>query len=278
MEEVLIIEKKLLTNVYKEKNGNVLDTSAELRVSVQTIMASLKKYKIDFVKPKYLYGDLKRTDFSDFQKSLLIGSILGDGHLEKRSHLKNASFREEHALNQMEWLRWKHDNLKPFTTSNMWVRDRGEKAMMPDGKGGKRLYNIQNVVAMATGTHPYLTYLHSKFYVNCKKIIPSDLIDSNFDMTALSVLIGDDGSHTNRGLVICTDSFEYDDLVNFRNKIRRMFKGKTVIFKTHTGKLRLCLTWFIRDHGFVSEIRNILPKCMHYKLPTVLNEHQAATQ
>ena len=54
MEEVVIIEKDKLNNVYIEKDCNVLDTAAELRVSVQTVMASLKKYNVSFVKSKHL--------------------------------------------------------------------------------------------------------------------------------------------------------------------------------------------------------------------------------
>lgn len=278
MEEIVIIEENELRNAYMKKNDKVLDVAAELRVSVQTIMASLKKYNIDFVKPKYLYGDLKRTDFSKFQKSLLIGSVLGDGHLEKRSHLKHASFREEHSVNQTQWLKWKHDNLKPFTMANTWVRDRGDQMLMPDGKGGKKMYNIAHVIAMTTGTHPYLTYLHNQFYVNRIKIVPFGLIDECFDLVSFATLIGDDGSFGKGVLTICTDSFKYDEAMFLREAIKKMFNGRVVVKKTQIGKPRIYLSSFKKDIEFISKIRNILPKCMHYKLPTVLNEHQTATQ
>ena len=277
MEEVVIIEKDKLNNVYIEKDCNVLDTAAELRVSVQTVMASLKKYNVSFVKSKHLYGDLKRTNFSKFQKSLLIGSVLGDGHLEKRSHLKHALFREEHSAKQTQWLKWKHDNLKPFTTANTWIRDRGDQALMPDGKGGKKMYDITNVIAMSTGTHPYLTYLHNEFYINRVKIVPKSLIESQFDMTTLAVLIGDDGSLSRNGLIICTDSFKYNEVVFLKETIKKMFGGKVTVSKAQVGKPRLYLSMFNKDKNFVFKLKDILPKCMHYKLPTVLNEHQTAT-
>ena len=278
MEEVMIIEEKKLKKAYMKKNDSVLDTAAELRVSVQTVMASLKKYKIDFVKPKHLYSDLKKTDFSDFQKSLLIGSVLGDGHLEKRSHLKNASFREEHSVGQTQWLKWKHNNLKPFTTMNTWIRDRGDEALMPDGHGGKKMYKISNVIAMSTNIHPYLTYLHNQFYVNRVKIVPAKLIKNNFDIISMAVLIGDDGSLNGTGIVICTESFKYDEVVLLKEAIEKLFKGSVKVNGLQAGKPRLYLSKFDKDPQFVSKIKNILPKCMHYKLPTVLNEHQTATQ
>lgn len=274
----MIVEKDKLSTVYIEKNGNVLDIAAELRVSVQTVMASLKKYNLSFVKPKYLYGDLKRTDFSEFQKSLLIGSVLGDGHLEKRSRLKHVLFREEHSVHQTQWLKWKHDNLKPFTTANTWIRDRGDQMLMPDGKGGKKMYNIANVIAMSTGTHPYLTYLHSEFYVNRIKIVPKMLMESKFDMVTLAVLIGDDGSLNRNIIVICTDSFSYSEVMILKEMIERIFNGGVTVRTKQAGKPRLYLSRFNDDKKFVSELRDILPKCMHYKLPLVLNEHQTATQ
>jgi hypothetical protein len=207
----MIIEREIIENTYK---GNIFETASELRVSVQTIMASLKKYNIKFEKPKHIYGDLKRTSFSNFQKGLLIGSILGDGHLEKRSHLKNASFREEHSMDQVEWLKWKYYNLKPFTTSNMWNRDRGKKSLMPDGKGGKKYYNIQKVCAMSTNTHPYLTYLHKLFYSNGKKVVPHTFIKEEFDEVVFSTWMGDDGYYNNKRdyVVICTENFTLEEI------------------------------------------------------------------
>lgn len=274
----MILEENILSDVYMKKNNNVLDTAAELRVSVQTVMTSLKKYNIDFVKPKHLYSDLKKTDFSNFQKSLLIGSILGDGHLEKRSHLKNASFREEHSVKQTQWLKWKHDNLKPFTTTNTWIRDRGDEALMPDGHGGKKMYKISNVITMSTNIHPYLTYLYSEFYVDRIKIVPVELIRSSFNIVSMAVLIGDDGSFNKGCIIICTESFKYDEVVVLKGAIERIFKGVVRINGVQIGKPRLYLSNFDKDLQFISKIRNILPPCMHYKLPTVLNEHQTATQ
>lgn len=272
----MIVEEIKLINVYKEMNGNIFDVAAEFRVSVQTIMASLKKYKIDFVKPKHIYSDLKRTGFSKFQRSLLIGSTLGDGHLEKRGHLKNALFRTEHSVKQIEWLKWKYDNLKPFTTSNIWTRDRGRKALMPDGHGKKKLYNISNVVSMSTNTHPYLTILHNEFYKNRKKVVPFDFLKEEFDLVSMAVLIGDDGSLGANGLIICTDSFMKKEVLFLMDLFKNFFSGKiTITINKNDFRIRLCSVH--KEDCFIQELYKILPKCMHYKLPPVLNEHQAAT-
>lgn len=273
----MIIKEVKLINVYKEMNGNIFDIAAELRVSVQTVMASLKKYKVDFVKPKHIYGDLKRTNFSRFQKSLLIGSILGDGHLEKRGHLKNALFRCEHAMKQVRWLKWKRENLKPFVMSNVWIRDRGEKALFPDGHGSKKLYNIDNVCAMSTITHPYLTKLHGVFYKDRKKVVPYELIQKEFDIISMVVLLGDDGCFTEDCIRWCTDSFGRDEVEFLSNIFSKFYKSRITIREEKKDKYRIVFTAIKKDKAFFDDVVKILPEYMHYKLPPVLNEHQAAT-
>lgn len=274
----MIIEKELIENTF---NGNVFDTAVELRVSVQTIMASLRKHDIKFNTPKHIYGELKRTNFSKFQKSILIGSILGDGHLEKRPNLKNALFREEHAMGQVEWLKWKYNNLKPFTTSNMWDRSRGDKSSMPDGKGGKKVYNIQAVCSMSTGVHPYLTELHSLFYNNRVKVIPHDFMTEFFNIEAFWVWVGDDGYYnTNRDyIVLCTESFLYEDILFLKYLIESMgILNVSVVKHSRVNKsYRIYISNISNNIEICIKGLNILPKCMHHKVSPVLNEHQVAT-
>jgi hypothetical protein len=270
----MIIEESILREKFK---GNIFETAAELRLSVQTIMASLNKHNIKFDKPKHIYGELKRTDFSSFQKSILIGSVLGDGHLKKRSHLKNATFREEHALDQVEWLRWKYNNLKPFTTSDMWVRDRGNESLMPNGRGGKSYYKIQKVCSMSTGCHPYLTELHNVFYKNRVKIVNENFLIDNFDMTSMAVLIGDGGNFCENSIRICTDSFSKHEVLFLSDLFSGFFKGRITIREEKSDRFRIVFTEVIKDVDFFSNIKDILPKCMHYKVSLVLNEHQVAT-
>ncbi len=270
----MIIEKEIIKNIY---NGNIFETAALLRESVQTIMASLKKHKIEFEKPKHIYGDLKRTDFSDFQKSLLIGSVLGDGHIEKRSNLRNALFREEHSLDQVDWLKWKYRNLKPFTTANMWVRDRGEYALMPDGKGGKKYYNIQKVCAMSTGVHPYITKLHSLFYKNRIKVLPMEYINKKFNLLVLGVLIGDDGNFCENSIRICTDNFTKDEVYFLAKLCSNFYSSRITVREEKKDKFRIVFTEITKDLNFFRKLKEILPACMHHKITPVLNEHQAAT-
>jgi len=273
-----MIEESILKENFK---GNIFDTAAELRVSVQTIMSLLNRYDITFDKPKHIYSELKKTNFSVFQKNILIGSILGDGHLEKRSHLKNALFREEHSVEQVEWLKWKYENLKPFTTSKMWNRDRGDKMLMPDGKGGKKLYNIQQVCSMATGTHPYLTELHGFFYKNGLKIVPRSFLISIFNVDMFWVWVGDDGYYNaNRDyVVLCTENFSYEDVLFLKHIIELIgiVNVSVIRHSKNNNSYRIYINNFSYNRDICIKGLNILPKCMHHKISLVPNEHQVAT-
>jgi len=270
----MIVEKELLESTY---NGNIFETASLLGVSIQTIMASLKKYNIIFDKPKHIYSELKRTDFSYFQKSLIIGSILGDGHIEKRHNLKNAIFREEHSVKQVEWLKWKYNKLKPFTTADMWERDRGNTSLFPDGKGGKAYYNIDKVCAMSTGCHPYLTELYELFYREKIKVIPKDFISNNFNDISLAVLIGDDGNFSDNSIRICTDSFLKDDVYFLAEICSTLYKSRITVREEKKDKFRIVFTAINKDLSFFEKMKSILPECMHHKVSPVLNEHQVAT-
>lgn len=275
----MIIEENTLLEVFN-RNYDVIKTAVEFRVSIQTIMASLTKFGIGYTKPKHIYSDLKKVEFSKFQNSILIGSLLGDGHLEKRGHLKNAMFREAHCLKQSEWLKWKYNNLKPFTTAAMWEQNRGEQSVFPDGHGGKKLYNIDKVINMSTIPHPHLTYLHEYFYRNGSKVMPFDLIEKEFDWLAFATFWCDDGCFTEDCVRFCTDNFRLEEVDFLAAIFSKFYKGRISV-RTHKSntedKYRIVFTDIKSDSMCFETIRSIIPKCMHYKLPLVPNEHQTAT-
>lgn len=284
MEEVLIIEENVLNNVYKEKNCNILDVAVELRVSAQTVMASLKKYKIEFTKPKHLYSDLRNTDFSEFQKSLVIGSILGDGCVYKKSNAKNCIFETRHSMKQREWALWKAYNLKPFFSGKSVLNVKGQKNHKFEDIYGVRYVNTSDNIRIIINSHPYFTEIRNIFYPEGKKIIPVEYLEGKFNITSLAALLGDDGCLINKGygLKICTEGFEKKHVYEFADFLSTLFDGTVSVYKAKhylSGiKYYIYMGGLAHRKLFVSKIRNILPKCMHYKLPTVLNEHQAATQ
>lgn len=113
---------------------------------------------------------------TQFQKSLIIGTILGDGYLRIIPKRKNAFLEINHSFSQKQYVDWKFEKLKNICISAPKRRK---------GNGNRIAYRFY------TKQSPELTEIYNLFYKNGKKIIPDDL---KLDVIALSVWFMDDGS------------------------------------------------------------------------------------
>lgn len=113
---------------------------------------------------------------TQFQRSVIIGSILGDGYLRIVPGRKNAFLEINHSIKQKEYVDWKYSVLKSICIS----LPRSRK-----GKGKKVAYRFW------TKQHPELTEIYQLFYRNGKKIIPKNIV---LDPVVLTVWYMDDGS------------------------------------------------------------------------------------
>ena len=85
------------------------------------------------------------------QRSIIIGTLLGDGHLRIVPGRKNALLEINHSFSQKEYVDWKYEALKFVCKSGPISRK---------GNGTRTAYRF------TTRQHPELTELHSSFYVN----------------------------------------------------------------------------------------------------------------
>ncbi len=113
---------------------------------------------------------------NQFQKSVIIGTILGDGYLRIVPGRRDAFLEVNHALSQREYVMWKYDVLTGISAGAPKVR-RGN---------GKR-----NAIRFYTRQSEELTDLYKTFYVHGVKEIPSGF---TLDALMLSVWFMDDGS------------------------------------------------------------------------------------
>jgi hypothetical protein len=135
----MIVEGDVLLEMFEKCGGNVVGTAVELNVSVATVMASLKKAKIKFEVPNNIYFALKEVDFSPEQKSMLVGSLFGNGFVLKGNRARYARFEERSSLEQLPLMKLKFNKLLPFVSSDKFVV--GEK------------------VCLETCSHPFLSRL-----------------------------------------------------------------------------------------------------------------------
>ena len=116
-------------------------------------------------------GSLTQT-----QRSIIIGSLLGDGYLRIVPGRSNALFEVNHSFSQKEYVDWKYKELASLCRSGPKMRR---------GNGGRIAYRF------TTRQMPELTRLYELFYDNGKKNIPGNL---RLDPMMLAVWFMDDGS------------------------------------------------------------------------------------
>src|SRR5260370_8368620 len=98
---------------------------------------------------------------------LLIGTLLGDGYLDKTT--KGYSLRIHHGIAQKEYVDYKYQLIKSFVNSAPKI-------------SGKAYY-------FRTVSHPDLTFLRNNFYIHQKKVLPKNLLEENFNALSFAIWI-----------------------------------------------------------------------------------------
>ncbi len=128
------------------------------------------------------------------QKSIIIGSILGDAYLRILPGRKNAFLEINHSIKAREYVDWKYSLLKNIVLSPPKERESNK---------WKKAYRF------FTRQHPELTKILNSFYKNKRKIIPKDL---ELDPIILAVWFMDDGSKTKKGdIYLNSQGFSFHD-------------------------------------------------------------------
>jgi len=113
---------------------------------------------------------------TNLEKSVIIGSILGDGYLRIIPGRSNAFLEINHSIKAKDYVDYKFSLLKKICKSSPIER------ISNDGRLAYRFYSRQ---------HESLTDLYQSFYHNGKKVIPNDL---ELDPVSLAIWYMDDGS------------------------------------------------------------------------------------
>jgi hypothetical protein len=117
---------------------------------------------------------------TQFQKSVIIGSILGDGYIRIASGRKDAFLEMNHSVKAKEYVDWKYSILKNICQSPPHQRRIDEKRV------AYRFFTKQ---------HREITNLLNLFYKNGKKAVPFQL---KLNSLILAVWFMDDGSKSRK--------------------------------------------------------------------------------
>ena len=261
--------KNLLYDLYVNKNLSLSKIASMHSVSSMTVRAWLHNNNIK-TRPstQTIYRELKETPFSYSQKSLLIGSLLGDGSITIGKDCVNARFVERHGERQKDYLLWKRESLKPFTKSKVTITNAGRHEI------SGVICNVSKSYMFSTISHPYLTKLRNIFYNNNKKIVPYNLYNM-MDNLSLAIWLCDDGcftfnkKHGIYRLDLHTECFTYKENVFIcREVLSKFFNAPFRINNRmyESGKAYyLCLSGKNKLEKIINQIKDFIPDCMLYK-------------
>ena len=143
-------------------------------------------------------------NLTEIQKSIVTGSILGDGYLRIIPGRTNAILEINHSIKQKDYVDWLFQQLKNLIITPPKLR-RGN---------GKRI-----AYRFFTRQHPELSEIYNEFYVNGRKLVPKDL---KLDPISLAVWFMDDGSKSYRTFYLNTQRFDQESQNHLIEKLRIM--------------------------------------------------------
>jgi len=121
----------------------------------------------------------KKLKLNKKQRSILVGLLLGDGHLETSNRSRTYRLKVEHSLKQKEYVNWLYEEFKNLVRTTPQVKMR------------KR---AQDSYWFSTYSLGAFRFYAQQFYEGGKKRIPK-LISKLLDPLALAIWFMDDGSY-----------------------------------------------------------------------------------
>lgn len=197
----------------------------------------------------------KDLKLSKRQRELVVGLLLGDGHLETQNGGRTYRLKVEHGSTQREYLEWLAKEFQEWLISG-WYEKR---------KGGKLVYGFTTV------SHPAFRFYGAQFYQNGKKRIPP-LIKKLMTPLSLAIWFLDDGSaksSRHRSLVIHSLGYTRKDLVVMQDALKR-FGIESAMHKQRNDSSRLYFPFAssLIIEQFVRPILNEVP-VLAYKVENI---------
>lgn len=214
MSKYKIYDKKII-ELNKEGLNNK-EISNILGIDSRRISERLNKNNL-----KSNFANTKKEFKSEFQKQILLGTIIGDGCLFKGKNNKNFRINLAHSLKQEEYFKFKYEVLKELLNVEY-------KYNVIFNKSREKEYNE---IRFQSKTDGLFTELHNIWYKDDKKIIPYEEI-MKLNEVALAIKYFDDGSNSKSGCYISMCDYDEESLNNFMKWLEIKFNIKS---KVHRG-------------------------------------------
>ena len=187
------------------------------------------------------------------QQQILVGLMLGDGHLERQKGALSARLKIEHSIKQAAYVDWKYSEWREWVLTPPKQRQRRN-----------RLGTVSTNIGFTTVAHDALEQFRVRFYRERRKVIPEDL---QLTPLRMAVWFMDDGSRKSRqcrGLYLNTQSFTSSEVRLLQDLMRRDVGVETSVRQQLDGPQIYVPSSSVGNMVMFIE-KEVLP-CMRYKL------------
>ncbi len=203
----------------------------------------------------------KNLKLTKRQREILIGTLLGDSHLETQNDEKTFRLKVEHSFKQKEYVDWLYREFRDWVLSPPKVRERFVRLRTVSGVYAKYYFNTLSVGS--------LRFYAQQFYVERKKAVPR-LIHKWLTPLALAVWYMDDGSiksNHHRTVFLNTQGFAIRDSRVLQKALLEKYGIKTQL-RADRYQRQIYFSAETVDKFLTMIERYIIPS-MRYKLPKV---------
>ena len=179
------------------------------------------------------------------QRSIIIGTLLGDGTLRKKT---NTLLEINHSSKQKEYVFWLYSKFKEYVNTPPKIRING--------------FNRTSYRFTTRSTSALNEYYKEFYTTEGQKNVPKHL---KLDSLSLAIWFMDDGSKSRNAVYLNTQQFTLSDQGSLRNLLEDDFGFKVTLNKDKSYfRLRLSCD---STKSFCNLISPILLDSMRYKLP-----------
>ncbi len=201
--------------------------------------------------------------FPSHQFDVIIGSLLGDAHLECRSiGLRNpitARLRVHHGEKQKDYVFWKFQVLKAFVS-----REPREVSWDNPKRG---LHEVSWY--FHTTSLEELGRIHQSFYKDGMKILPENIFEM-LTPRMIAIWFMDDGSRIGKGFTLNTHGFSYEEQLRIVDYLEHRHSITAHIVKDRT-KFKIGIGAHDRDR-FIKIVQPFIIPSMIYKMNSPRND------
>lgn len=223
------------------------------------------KFK-NFINKRYFFSLTKGKSFllrvgphnKDFI-SFLLGSILGDTHLEKRKNSIGVRIIFEQCQRNVEYLIW----FQKFLIIRGYCPDKKPMLRKKINKNNKIFFYYR----INSYTFSSLIWFYELFYDNNIKIIPENhIIWENFTEFSLAIWYMNDGSKTKSGFRLVTNSFTLENIRFLCLFLKKKFNLDTNIHSSGKNKGFIIYIKATSKDKFILLVEPYMLNSMKYKL------------